>query len=156
VRFDYSCSRHLKEVQGRLRELFGHRKAGVAPRECCGAGALAVCETTIGLAAAIEILKLFCGRPAGGPHRGPPSTARAGVTTDVQRTWDNSFQFFCFAPWALAGKVLREVRKSVSAVHSKEVLAPLCGFDVILVLVFPAGLHLANAPSRPPSYIRGL
>jgi hypothetical protein len=44
---------------------------------------------TIGLAAAIEILIfffLFCGRPAGGPHRGPPSTARAGVTTDVQRT----------------------------------------------------------------------
>ena len=56
----------------------------------------------------------------------------------------------------VAGKVLHEVRKSVPAVHSKVVLAPLCGFDVILVLVFPAGLHLANAPSRPPSYTRGL
>ena len=46
----------------------------------------AVWETTIGLARAIEILIIVCGRPAGGPHRGPPSTARAGVTTDVQRT----------------------------------------------------------------------
>jgi len=45
-----------------------------------------VWETTIGLARAIEILIIVCGRPAGGPHRGPPSTARAGVTTDVQRT----------------------------------------------------------------------
>ena len=50
-------------------------------------------ETTIGLARAIEILIIVCGRPAGGPHRGPPSTARAGVTTDsvgrptdIQRT----------------------------------------------------------------------
>ena len=33
----------------------------------------------------------------GGPHRGPPSTARGGHNgrpTDVQRTWENSSQFF--------------------------------------------------------------
>jgi len=65
VRFDYSCSRHLKDVQGRLRELFGDRKAGVAPRECFGTGALAVCETTIGLAAAIEILNVVLRSPGG-------------------------------------------------------------------------------------------